>query len=80
MSDAITALRSRPVIILTSFITVNPPVIPLNSSGLHCQQENFNPCTTVSLCFNYTGTDVPASVGMVKNNIMIIKLFHLINT
>ena len=63
MSDAVAVLRSRPIVKLTSNITLHPHEIPLNSSGLQCQQDDFNPCTTIRFCFNYTGTDVPSSIG-----------------
>ncbi|CAC5395976.1 ITGA9 [Mytilus coruscus] len=61
-SDTTFLLRTSPVITMTSRLKFNPPIIPLTSTGLQCAiSSNGNPCVTVSVCFSYTGTDVPVS-------------------
>ncbi|VDI02252.1 integrin alpha 8 [Mytilus galloprovincialis] len=61
-SDTTFLFRTSPVITMTSRVTFNPPIVPLTSAGLQCATpSNDNPCVTVSVCFRYTGTEVPVS-------------------
>ena len=63
MSNAVSVLRARPIIKLTSTVGIEPILIPLNSTGLQCQQKDFKPCVTVSLCFSFSGENVPDSIS-----------------
>lgn len=56
LSDRITLLRGRPVVMVTPSLEVTPSIIPLNSSRLDCSpDDSMTPCTTVTICFSFTG-------------------------
>ncbi|XP_052096255.1 integrin alpha-9-like isoform X3 [Mytilus californianus] len=64
MSDTVLILRTRPIIDLTCQMNITPSSIPLNSSGLHCQNENFHPCAQLDICFNYTGLGISGNIAV----------------
>ena len=56
LSDRITLLRGKPVVMVTPSLEVTPSIIPLNSSRLDCSpDDSMTPCTTVTICFSFTG-------------------------
>ena len=56
LSNRITLLRSRPVVMVTPSIQITPAIIPLNSSGLSCSDDkDTTPCTSIRVCFSFTG-------------------------
>ncbi|XP_061167180.1 integrin alpha-9-like [Saccostrea echinata] len=58
-SDTAIILRSRNIIDVNCEITTNPDRIPLNASGTSCSYgRDYNPCFSVSLCFNFTGEGI----------------------
>lgn len=70
MSDTVSVFRSRPIIILDNSLGVNPTIVPLNSSGLQCQDDQYRPCVTLHICFIYSGINVPDKI-MVAYNISV---------
>lgn len=62
MSDTVSVFRTRPIINLSCTVNVNPVMIPLNSSGLECQDEHYRPCATVEICFRYHGINIPEMI------------------
>ena len=62
MSDTVSVFRTRPIINLSCTVTVTPLMIPLNSSGLECQDEQYRPCSTVEICFKYHGISIPEKI------------------
>ncbi|XP_062576797.1 integrin alpha-4-like [Saccostrea cucullata] len=58
-SDTALILRSRNIIDINCDITTNPDRIPLNASGISCSDgRDFNPCFSVSFCFNFSGDGI----------------------
>lgn len=57
LSSHAVVFRTRSIVTITSIPTLNPTLMPFNSTGLACRgnSDNFNPCTSVEVCFNYTG-------------------------
>lgn len=57
LSSHAVVFRTRSIVTITSIPILNPTVMPFNSTGLACRgnSDNFNPCTSVEVCFNYTG-------------------------
>ncbi|XP_061185944.1 integrin alpha-4-like [Saccostrea echinata] len=55
LSSNAVVLRTQSIANITVTLTLNPVKIPLNSTGLACRGNNDNPCTSVQICFSYTG-------------------------
>ncbi|XP_061185815.1 integrin alpha-4-like [Saccostrea echinata] len=55
LSSNAVVLRTQSIANITVTLTLNPVKIPLNSTGLACRGNNDNPCTSVHICFSYTG-------------------------
>lgn len=60
LSSHTVVFRTRSIVTITSIPILNPIVMPLNSTRLTCRgdSDDFNPCTTVEVCFNYTGDGI----------------------
>lgn len=73
MSDTVSVFRTRPIINLSCTVNVNPVMIPLNSSGLECQDEHYRPCATVEICFRYHGINIPEMIcKLIMKSIFIV--------
>ncbi|XP_062600471.1 integrin alpha-4-like [Saccostrea cucullata] len=55
LSSNAVVFRTRSIATINAAMTLNPAKMPLNSTGLACRGTNDNPCTTVQICFRYTG-------------------------
>ncbi|XP_060086177.1 integrin alpha-9-like isoform X2 [Ylistrum balloti] len=56
LSDQAIILRTRPIVQLDRYVTLNPELVPLNPAGQTCHKQGDPfPCLTYSICFNFTG-------------------------
>ncbi|XP_077975850.1 integrin alpha-V-like [Styela clava] len=63
MSDQAVLIRSRPVVEISSKVTVNPETIEIESKSCP-EQPSATSCFKITTCFSYTGKNLPPSIQL----------------
>ncbi|KAJ8314104.1 hypothetical protein KUTeg_008665 [Tegillarca granosa] len=70
-SNKVIVVRSRPVVTVSSNISVTPAVVPLVPNNSPCMDENGMPCVTIQICFSYSAKGLNNGVYVCKTDLNI---------